>query len=483
MIDGISIIGTAVALVLPLLLGGVWVYWLLGRTERWHPALVAGHGYLVGIFAITLLIRAWDLAGLELNFWGIAAVASALTACGFALLRVRPVTARVKADKTAVPGWQLTLTCILLALITWRYSTIFQELLLRPLYPWDAWMNWAPKAVIWFHYKELVPFVSGPDWLQATAESLNHKEGAGGAWRYPPSIPLIQLWGMLNAGTSDHTHIYLPWVYAPLAMGLVIFGHLRLLGASMLLSVMATYALLSVPLFNVHAALAGYADHWVAIAFSCSVIALSEWSRNRAPGYLVLAAVFAIFCTQLKVPGLIMAAIVLLCFMICYIQLTTRTLGFLLLMSLAALLLLYLYSLDITIPGIGTVIINSSKITVPYIGDFDIEFHNVSGAFFSTMLVMINWNLLWYLLPVALLWAMLSVKPVARHSIEITALLVSLAFIFFVYYFTERYLWAEDFTQVNRALLYVQPLGFFLLARLAIFWINPSSATDGAAAS
>ena len=50
-----------------------------------------------------------------------------------------------------MPYWQKGVMTMLLALLAWRYLTIVQEMLLRPLYAWDAWMNWVPKAIVWFH--------------------------------------------------------------------------------------------------------------------------------------------------------------------------------------------------------------------------------------------------------------------------------------------------------------------------------------------
>ena len=459
----ISIVGTITALVLPMLLGGVWVYWLLGRTERWHPALVAGHGYLVGMFAITLLIRAWDLAGLALNFWGIAAIAAVLTTLGIALIRARPVTARAEGTSGPIPAWQIALIFALAALLTWRYSTIFQELLLRPLYPWDAWMNWAPKAVVWYHYSELAPFADMNTWLAAPAEALTHIEGARNAWRYPAGVPLIQLWGMLGAGTSDHTVIYLPWILISLAMGAALYGHLRLQGASILLAVTAVYVLLNMPFVNVHSTLAGYADLWVAVAFGSAIFSLQEWHARRDWTYGCLALVLAVFCAQLKTPGIIMCGIVGLTMLLGRLQLRRNTLLGLVTLGGIVSLLVLLVGIDMDVPAIGRVTINAEKITIPYIGDFEIAFHNVNQAIVRVLFDMINWNIHWYVL--IAMGTLLAFRPrlATGRETEITALVITLAFLFFVYYFTERSEFARDFTQVNRALLYSIPVSVLLV--------------------
>ena len=70
-----------------------------------------------------------------------------------------------------MPHWQKAVVTVLLALLAWRYLTILQELLLRPLYAWDAWMNWAPKAIVWFHLEHLIEFVNPEQWLSRALES------------------------------------------------------------------------------------------------------------------------------------------------------------------------------------------------------------------------------------------------------------------------------------------------------------------------
>ena len=461
--DSISVTGTLVALLLPLAMGTVWTYWLLARTGRWHPALVAGHGYLLGVFFITLLIRAWDALGLALSFLGISAIALAITLCGVVLLRMQRLPPRVSPPSAAVPLWQTALTLLLIALVALRYATMLEELLLRPLFPWDAWMNWAPKAVVWYHYGELVPFADIATWLAEPAEARTHIEGAKNAWKYPIGVPLVQLWGMLGAGTSDHTVIYLPWLFIGLATGAALYGHLRLNGAPTVLSVTAVYALLNMPFVNVHSVLAGYADLWIAAAFGCAVFALHEWSRDRQWQYGLIAVLLAIFCAQLKTPGIIMGAIVLVTLVLVRLNLQRRAWLALAAAATAVSLFFVFVGIDLHIPAVGKLTINDARITVPYIGNFQIAFHNVSAAIATVLFDMINWNLLWYLLvPLALL---LAARPQLRRGLNtgITALSITLVFLFFVYFFTERYQFAEDYTQVNRALIYTVPVSILLI--------------------
>ncbi|RLA44024.1 MAG: hypothetical protein DRQ97_11970, partial [Gammaproteobacteria bacterium] len=281
MSDSVSLPGLIASLALPWIVGSIWVYWLLSKTGRWNVFVILGQGYVLGIFLTTVIIQLWDAAGLSLHFWGIALILTGLSIAGLFAIRHQSAPLRVSVNSIPLEKWQIAVTAGFVALIAYRYATIAQEILLRPLYPWDAWMNWAPKAVIWFQNNELTPFISPGNWLQHTGEPAAHTLGAWDAWKYPITVPLIQLWCMLGAGTSDNTAINLSWLMGAVALGLALYGHLRLSGASILWATIACYALLNMPYINVQTVLSGYADLWVAVAFGCAVFALHEWGESR----------------------------------------------------------------------------------------------------------------------------------------------------------------------------------------------------------
>ncbi len=173
-----------------------------------------------------MIIRLWDAAGLSLHFWGIALILFGLSIAGLIAIRKQSAPVRVSTKSIPLEKWQIDVIACIAALIACRYATIAQEILLRPLYAWDAWMNWAPKAVPWFQNNELTPFISADSWLAQTGEPAAYTLGATGAWKYPVTVPLIQLWGMLGAGSSDYPGVNLPWLMGVVALGLALYGHL-----------------------------------------------------------------------------------------------------------------------------------------------------------------------------------------------------------------------------------------------------------------
>jgi hypothetical protein len=473
MTESLSYLGLITSLFLPWLLGSVACYGLLKQSRRWNVFIILGQGYMIGILLTTLALRIWSYAGLPLHFWAIAITLLGVAAFGFIVLRIPGVPKRLETKAPPMEIWQIAVSSLLILLIVYRYAGMAQEIALRPLFPWDAWMNWSPKAVVWFYNNELTPFVSPNNWLNQTGESFSYTAGARDAWKYPATVPLIQLWGMLGVGTHDYNLVYLPWLFVTLALGLALYGQLRLSGASVVLSILACYALLNLPYFNVHTMLAGYADIWVTAAFGAAVLALHEWGNSRHWPYALLAMAMALMCTLLKIPGLIMGGIIALVLLSSLIKLGTRT-------SIALLVVLIIcttYSatlgIDFTISEFGRVALSTDRIILPYIGTYSFSYNPPHSAIADTTFRMLNWSLLWYILILTTLIEMARRNRPSSPSLQLRALLLTLFFIFFVYYFTSRYKFALDQTQLNRALLYSIPVMIFYIFSSLSRWRTP----------
>src|SRR5207248_7840187 len=64
-----------------------------------------------------------------------------------------------------LPRWQRIAWIVLLAWLAFRFATLAVEIASRPLYPWDAWSQWATKARVWYELRHMAPFVPGEAWL------------------------------------------------------------------------------------------------------------------------------------------------------------------------------------------------------------------------------------------------------------------------------------------------------------------------------
>jgi hypothetical protein len=121
-------------------------------------------------------------------------------------------------------------------------------------------------------------------------------------------------------------------------------------------------------------------------------------------------------------------------------------------------------SIAVEIPYLGRVALEPGVIEVTRLGYFELEFRNVSSSFVENLFVMINWNLLWYLFPLFLIYYIIYPVPSGRRPyIEILPLLAAIFFIVFVFTFTRHYQAAMNFATINRALLYLVPAMIFCI--------------------
>ena len=466
MVDDISLPGLLTALLLPWLLGSLLIYRLLLAEPLRNLYLVAGHGYLAGLFISAVVLRAVGTLSGSLQFWPVAGLLLLMAlACALAIYRGRGLRERATPRGSDPFAWQWLLALLFLGLIAVRCVILAEELILRPLYPWDAWMNWAPKAVVWFGRGELVEFVNPGDWLAAADRTTTYTLGNWRAAEYPEALPLISVWTMLGAQTAAHPWLNLPWLLLLLALASAFFGHLRLLQVPGWLSVAAVFMLVSMPYLDVHLVLAGYADLWLAGAFSLAVFCLHAGERAGNRTYTLLALLLGLFCSQLKVPGLMLAAIIALFACFQGVRLRGRYQLLALAVASCAVVTAILVGLRFRVPGYGEIVLNRDLIQLPMLEPIDLAWHPVGRVLADTLFGMINWHLLWYLYALSLgVFLVRSVRrPVAVGGYATVVLMsvVTTAVITLVFFLTPYYQQALDLTTVNRAYLYAAPLALY----------------------
>ena len=154
---------------------GFFAYLLDGDfLERPDPAKGRFRGYLVGALILTLWMRALSILGIRYGVVSIAIPLAALAAvAGFLLWRRdRDDLQRAARDAleaipfppdlrgTARVAWRL-----LLAWVALRFVLLGLYVAWQPLYPWEAWTQWATKARVWYELGHLVPFVGSKAWF------------------------------------------------------------------------------------------------------------------------------------------------------------------------------------------------------------------------------------------------------------------------------------------------------------------------------
>ncbi|MEM1145211.1 MAG: hypothetical protein AAGI88_21745, partial [Pseudomonadota bacterium] len=192
----------------------------------------------------------------------------------------------------------------------------------RPLYPWDAAMHWATKSKVWFETQSLQPFVSNSDWLRLPPDGIAYTDHHA---KYPPTMPLLQVWICLAIGVWNSSAIAAPWLLFLLALSLVFYGQAVNLGVSRLCAICFTYFLVSLPLIGTHTALAGYADFPLGVVVLAALAMLVEAEQQKSPARLAIAAVLTIAATQIKNEGFFWALSLVPCALFLYCRIRVAT--------------------------------------------------------------------------------------------------------------------------------------------------------------
>lgn len=434
---------------------------------------IAGTGFLVGAFAITLWMHA--LTWIHVPFSVLALVFPSIAVLAVAALAARrrgdgPAAARPIAGAWlhALSGRGLPRAARMawLVLLVWllaRYALLWVDVVEQPLYPWDAWIQWATKARTWFELRRVVPFVDFAQWVADTTGTL-YTDAAPG---YPGTVPLWQVYSATLLGTWDDAVANIAWWFVAVALALAVFGDLRSRQFTPLAALAGATIVATLPLVNVHVALAGYADLPMAAYYSVAALAALRWTARRSWRDGCVAALLVMACPMIKTPGIVWALTLLVPLVALVPRYGKRlvALGF----AAAALALLVLAQ---TSPRI----LNYS---------LHLDFAPPWNALFDSLFMLGSWNLLWYGVVAAgvLAWRQLLRRDLAPFSLLVAA---GIAFLFIVFAFTNARAWVETQTTINRAVLHLAPLFavwmmVVLHARFALAVADATAATAATA--
>ena len=451
--------GVLLSVALPWVAGTLWVAALQRPATERSWLLSAGYGYPIGALATTLLLRVLSAFDLPFSLPWVALPLVLLAAGGYAWVRPgvpwREASTMSRADD-ATPASLRVVFWICFALIAIRLAGLAAEDALRPLLPWDAWAQWATKARVWYQYGRMLPFVSAEQWL-AGSDPLRFMDTHSS---YPATVPLLQVWTALCIGRWDESLINAPWPAMACALGLAFYAQVRRLGAGPAAAMLCTYLVLSLPFLDIHVALAGNVDLFMAVAYALAAIALWQWTLTRNRADAVLAAIMAISCVALKVEGNFWA----LTLFPPLIVALNRRLGFWVVGLLAGTALLYLLFGPAEVTLFGYVLRT--------------RFTNVSQPLLAHLLLMDNWHLLWYATIVTVIANRRAVLAPELVPMTVT-MLGAFAFVFVVFFYTSAAAGVEEETLVNRLPLHLVPaLAFYLV----LLWRKGRDATPAAVA-
>jgi len=387
-------------------------------------------------------------------------MAVAVIAALFAVRR-RGAVVMIERPALRVEYWKTALVALALASLVWRGWLVGSEVSMRPTYPWDAWDAWAVKSKTWFLLGHHAAFVAPLEWLRSGAEQFS-----GPAWAYPSTLGWMQVYFASAAGGWIEPLVNMPWLALWVGMLLGHYGQWRALGVPWPRSVLLVYALGSLPLLDSHAALAGYADLWIAALFGFAVLAWLRWQERREHGQLVLALLCAAALPTVKLEGMVWCVSIVAAIGLGALppRWRWRATGVAL---AAAALLVVIGQAQLLFAAIGWVRGGSRAIDIPVIGRLAIAWHGEAALGLARgLFTQSNWHLLWWLLPPLLVWRRDAL--LRNESLRLLGLLLlaCLALLVFLFVFTDAAEWAESYTAVNRLILHLAPAAVSLAALL-----------------
>lgn len=461
-------LGLVLALGLPWLAGGAAVGRLAPRASgaSVHRATVVGFGFLAGqLFVVgglalaQALLGRWSIGPVVVPLLIIIALAWRPRGRAFASQGTARGAAVPMADNS-LPRLRLLSAC-LIALCAVHLAFAAIEILHRPVFPWDGWLNWMYRAKAWYFAGGWTPFDSPTAWLQGQREVAHAVHGN----HYPPLLPMTGVWIALCTGGWTETLINLPTLGCGVALSLCTYGLMRDARQPAWAAALAAYLLVSMPLVGAHLSLAGMADIWMA-GFTGLGFTLVYLGGLRGQWQPVVTGVVLVGLSRLvKLEGTVWLLAALLA---AALLLRPRLTLLLTAGALAAGAVLGVLGITaVTLPLLGEIGVVEGRLQVPLIGSFALADWQLLDDYRDNFLRGGSWHLLWPAILLALLMLLrCRAWPLAAATAAVLATQV-LALIG-VFQFTENGAWAEDWSAINRLPLHVTPFVAVALALAAV---------------
>jgi hypothetical protein len=456
----------AFAILLPICVGVAMYAACLGIAKPSERAAALGYGALFGLL-LTAAATALSARTATAQAWRHAApwlVLMLMIALVYAWRRRRLVTIRAVEPPEPTRPWQRTLLVFLCGTLAMRGVLAAREIWLRPLYPWDAWSAWAVKSKVWYSLGHHVDYAASSAWAEGTSQNLY----TAFAWFYPDALAWLDVWFASATGGWVEPLINLPWLIVWMSLLVGHYGQWRMLGLCRVRALFFIYALGSLPLLTVHAALAGYADLWIAAALGFGVLSWMRWLQQRERAQLVLALLCAVTLPFIKIEGWVW-----MCGLLAAIGFGALPAPWRIRAVLAAAAMGLLLSLGVVrfaFTKLGWIDAHGALLD-PRVGAFalllNLHWHGVAAlGVLDALYAHPNWHLLWWLLPGIVAWRRREL--VARQALWLPALflLACVAAIVFLFTCTEAADWAQSFTAINRLVLQLTPAIISLSAML-----------------
>ena len=432
------------------------------------PSLTVGVGYGLGVVAIGKALLWASYANLPLGVASWVMVAIGITAgiwvfygqflqINSARFNSGEQSASLRPIPTRAPHRDPIIVGLVLLMVAHLCITLGNNLT-RPIFPWDAFTTWMYRAKAWALQDAITPMATVPDWI-AEGGTVGYALYAS---HYPAALSIYAAFASSLAGGWHSMAASAPWTLCLLALCLTAHGTMVLGGFSQRIATIGAYLLCSLPLLNIHSALAGYGDLWMALFSGGGLALLLVWRQARLRRGLWVALLLLLAGTQIKTEGWLWLILGLAFLSLEWIA---RRIGYRWLFAGSAFIGLAAWETGFTYISLGPFGqwgLGETHLHAGALGDFALRPFNPLMNYFSVFFKQANFLLLASVYPLALL-VMLMAAPKQAAPLWLMALLIALtqAAIFALSSYS---LYAETGTAISRLLIHFTPIAIFTIA-------------------
>lgn len=352
-------------------------------------------------------------------------------------------------------------TWLALGLLAGHLILVLTENWLRPTLPWDAWTTWIYRGKAWFFDQTLTPALPAIEWWQQPTAAI-----AVEANQYPPLVSLLTALVATLDGGWNESSVTTQGSLLAVVLCAVAYGGARTLGLARLMALLATVAMVSLPLVMSHLSLAGYADLWQALYTSTALVLLLIYRQEQqARGH----ARWAVAGLLLASAGLLVkneGAIWLVVFIAIALLISQRTRHAALLAAAIGViglgLAVWLTPISVTLPLLGTWGITHDALLLGVFGEQRLVISPVVSVYLSQLVAQQNFSILAPLLLAGLVALWIKKHPLAEAASWMVALPIAAQMAIFA--LTDYGMFAVSGTASARLLLHFVPVWVLITA-------------------
>lgn len=420
-----------------------------------------GYGYFLGLFVLSVLMYLCKDTTVTMHQLMIIIIFINI----FLLIRyLKNNSSIIKAKEFLeyIAEIKITIKIVLAFCVFWilvRIISFSVEVILQPLFPWDAYTAWMPKAHYWFHSERLSQIISYWDWIgdyKQIKEIYVHDSADEHSL-----VNFVIFWIALMIGSWDEGYILLPWLLVTIAFLFGFAGQAIEYGVNIKIIIVSMILLISLPVMNSHIALPGYVDIWLGFILGLTVLSLIQWCVNGGFEQLLMTFIMIFgLCLIKSESGVVWSLVVFFSVCLAFINVSSKFILSVIFLCCLMFVCLMIIGLEIgDMKSIHHLVIKKDLIKIPYL--FNSHLESMSKLYLKLKIVldhlfmMGSWNIFWALLlfvaSMNINLILKNIPPAIVFFILISNLII-LTYIFLVNYYS-----VSLDTIVNRAFLHVVP--------------------------